>query len=68
MNSRSLRRTRRRALVRRFLKFSGVVALLIVASWVARSSDASGRNAKTLALHADMQTADVTVYRYTENP
>jgi len=69
MNSRSLRRTRRRARVSRlFLIFSGIVALWIVASWAARSLDARGGNAKTLTLHADMQASDVIVYRYSDKP
>ena len=68
MNSRSLRRTRRRARVRRFLMFSGTVALWIVALWAARSFDARGGNAKTLTLHADMQTGDVIVYRFSGKP
>jgi len=69
MNSRSLRRTRRRARVSRlFLIFSGIVALWIVALWAARSFDARGGNAKTLTLHADMQTGDVIVYRFSGKP
>jgi hypothetical protein len=53
MNSRSLRRTRRRARVRRFLVFSGVIALWIVGAWAARSFDSRRGNAKTLTLHAE---------------
>jgi len=48
--------------------FSGTVALWIVAFWAARSFDARGGNAKTVTLHADMQTGDVIVYRFSGKP
>ncbi len=67
MNSRSLRRSRRRARVKRlFLMFTAVVAIAVVASWAAKSLNLHDRSSKTLTLHADVQSGDRIVYRYSD--
>jgi hypothetical protein len=47
--------------------FTVVVAIAVVASWAAKSLNLHDRNAKTLALHADVQSSDRIVYRYSDN-
>jgi hypothetical protein len=47
--------------------FTMVVAIAVVASWAAKSLHPHGRSSKTLTLHADAQSGDRIVYRYSDN-
>ena len=52
---------------RLFLMFTVVVAIAVVASWAAKSLNLRDRSSKTLTLHADVQSGDIIVYRYSDN-